>query len=465
MVDDGAPSLLAAGAAHTHGADSDTSGEATGDAGSPGPADRASGSFGAARSDRGAQASASGEQGLPWPGLAANVELSTAGEEASSETAEPAAGRSDDWRVDPRTTDAESALHDLELQSAAHLQEFIQRLEAERVVSPVTVAIELARAYLTGAERAEDRGALVRFLPAVVKHAVADAMWTEAGVALEMLEQIHGPGWSLDPLAEELCHPRLLAVTTATLDAMDFDRVDALVACAQRLGDWTVDLLGQVLAEAGESRHRRRLIEPIVAECRTCPERLAPWLGDPRPTVVRDTVHILGQIGGDAIAGMLRAVVTHPSTEVREEVRAALETVSLPVAQPLLLDLLDDADTPGFCAIVRRLGQARDPQVTKLLVAYLTHAQFEQQPIEERRAVYAAVVTAGGDDVLPELEAELRASRGSDRAQDHHRQAIANCIVQIGTPAAKQVLQRGTMSRRPAIRQTCQAMLARFGRS
>src|SRR5439155_6876959 len=123
-------------------------------------------------------------------------------------------------------------------------------------------------------------------------------------------------------------------------------------------------------------------------------ERLAPWLADPRWSVVRTTVRILGRIGNDAIAGMLGTVFEHEEQAVRDEVLGALAGVSLPRARPMLIALLDDADSAAFCSIVQRLGQSRDPEVGELMMGYLTHPEFGRQPAEEQRAVYAAVVTA-----------------------------------------------------------------------
>ena len=51
------------------------------------------------------------------------------------------------------------------------------------------------------------------------------------------------------------------------------------------------------------------------------------------------------------------------------------------------------------------------------------------------------------------------------KGQDQHRQAVAACVAQIGTPLARQVLQRGARSRRATVQKTCASALARFGKS
>jgi len=403
---------------------------------------------------------------MPWP-EAIPFDLSAI-EAAAPTTTEPVAdpgpGRSDDWQVDSDTVEAEATLEELELASVPNLEAFRARLDDARNASAVTAAIELARAYLAACDTDDDRFELEKFATTIVRHAVAEGAWEQASTAFDLLAQCRRPEWSVDPLAEELCHPRLLAATTAQLESYDAARVDQMVGFAKRLDEWTIDMLGQVLAEADGSRHQARLVDAIANECRTSPERLAPWLADPRWTVVRNTVRILEEIGGDAIAGLLQSAATHPEPGVRDAVVSALEQVSVAKARPLLLGLLDDVDTRMFCTIVQRLSRARDAAVTELMLGYLTHPEFEKQPIEERRAVYAAVVGAGGDEALPGLEAELHNQNWFDHGKDGHRQAVANCILQIGTPQARRVLERGAKSRRAGLRKTCEDMLARFGK-
>jgi len=404
---------------------------------------------------------------MPWPesipfdlsGIEA-VETTTAPEPVT----DPGPGRSDDWEVDSDTVEAEATLEELEVASAPNLEAFRARLEQARDTSAVTAAIDLSRAYLAACEGDDDRFELEKFVTTIVRHAVAEGSWDQAGTAFDLIAQCRRPEWSVNALAEELCHPRLLAATTSQLETYDAARVDQIIAFAKRLDEWAIDLLGQLLAEADASRHQARLIDAIANECRTCPERLAPWLADPRWTVVRNTVRILEEIGGDPIAGLLQSAATHPEPQVRDAVVSALEQVSVAKARPMLLGLLDDVDTRMFCTIVTRLSRARDTAVAELMLGYLTHPEFEKQPIEERRAVYSAVVGAGGDDVLPGLEAELHNQNWFDHGKDAHRQAVANCILQIGTPQARRVLERGAKSRRAGLRKACEDMLARFGK-
>ena len=46
------------------------------------------------------------------------------------------------------------------------------------------------------------------------------------------------------------------------------------------------------------------------------------------------------------------------------------------------------------------------------------------------------------------------------RGQEAHRQAVALVLARIGTPAARNVLQRGALSKRPPVRKACEDAIA-----
>jgi HEAT repeat protein len=232
------------------------------------------------------------------------------------------------------------------------------------------------------------------------------------------------------------------------------------VAFAKELGDSGIDLLNAVLGESQQRRNRRILAETIANLCRETPERLAPYLNDRRWYVVRNIVHILGWIGGNAIVGMLRTALKHPEPRVRYEVVAALGQVEPRLARPILIKLIEESDTRMFCAVLHQLSSERDPGAARLLLGHLVDPRFEQRAAEERRAIYSALSAIGSDEVVPELEAELLKGNWFARGQEAHRQAVARVLARIGTDTAKIVLQRGLLSKRGPIKKACEDALS-----
>jgi HEAT repeat protein len=227
------------------------------------------------------------------------------------------------------------------------------------------------------------------------------------------------------------------------------------VALAKELGEQAAEWLNLVLAGSQNRGTRRVLAEAIAALCRDNPERLAPWLGDPSWFVVRNAVQILGSIGGEAVVGLLATATRHSDRRVRYEVVGALATVPPAQARPLLLEMVPQADSRMFCAILHQLGFERDTPTAVLLMGFLQAADFEQRPDAEKRAIYSAVAAVGTDDVLLELEAELAKGNWLASGADAHRQAIARCVARIGTPRAVALLERGAESKRAGVRTAC----------
>jgi len=217
-----------------------------------------------------------------------------------------------------------------------------------------------------------------------------------------------------------------------------------------------------VLAESQDKRHRRQLAEAIAELCRSNPERLAPWISDPRWFVVRNVVHILGWIGGSEIVGLLRSAARHPEMRVRHEVVAALAGVELKHARPLLIKMLDGADARILSAALHQLSGERDPGAAQVVLAMLQDPGFEQRPPDEKRAIYLALSAVGGDEVVPELEAELAKGNWFAGTLDEHRRSITRILGRVGTPLARAALERGAARRGP-LRKACEDALAGMG--
>jgi hypothetical protein len=110
--------------------------------------------------------------------------------------------------------------------------------------------------------------------------------------------------------------------------------------------------------------------------------------------------------------------------------------------------------------VLHQLSAERDIGAARVLMGYLLDPQFDQRPHEERRAIYSALSAVAGDEVVPELEAELMKGNWFARGQEAHRQAVARVLARIGTASAKTVLQRGALSKRPPVRKACEDAIA-----
>src|SRR5437773_3345891 len=123
---------------------------------------------------------------LPWPTAA--PEGSAVGAAEDSGANEPAGEeRSDDWSAGESTIEIEAGLEELQSLAPSELARYGREYEAEHSTSTVTTALGVARAYLSSSASEDDTAELGRFLPRVLRQAVAHGRWLEARETLLML--------------------------------------------------------------------------------------------------------------------------------------------------------------------------------------------------------------------------------------------------------------------------------------
>ncbi len=405
--------------------------------------------------------SAEASQGVPWPqgGLEEDQTEAPSLEPMALE-AEGSGTRSDDWTTGELTVEIEAGFAELDGMAAWEVERFNREFAAEHEVSQTTTALAIIRAALSSDVTPEDRAEIQQFTPRLLRLALAKGAWLEAREAIELLRG--DGGVALANLVQEMLQPISIGTTVEHLDQQEAQSMLDFIDFAKALGDPGIDLLNAVLGESQQRRNRRLLAEAIAGLCKETPERLAPYLTDRRWYVVRNIVHILGWIGGNAIVGMLRTALKHPEPRVRYEVVAALGQVEPQLARPILIKLLENADTRLFCAVLHQLSVERDPGVARLLLRQLQDPNFETRSAEERRAVYSTLGAVGGDESVAELEAELLKGNWFARGQEAHRQAVARVLARIGSDQAKMVLQRGALSKRGPVRKASEDAMTGF---
>lgn len=411
-----------------------------------------------------------GEGGALWPTAGyddAAADASALSEpefmDVSAETAVSTA-RSDDWSVGEFTAEIEAGFEELQALAPAEVERFQKEFMEEHEASIVTAAADLMRVYLKAGLAPDDRLEVERFLPRLLRQAFAQGEWRDAGGIIDLLGEMGGSEWSMPSFTQELLQPISVGAIRTQLEHQEIEDVADFVALARRLGEISVDLIHLILAETQSAKHQRVLNDALVDLCRDNPERLAPLLSDPRAPVVLSTTKILAAIGGDAIVGLLQPLIDHPDPRVRTEVVVALKKATPRLARPLLIDMLPTADSRTFCSLLHHIGLERDPGTARMLLDFLLEEEFEKRPPEEKRAIYSALGSAGGDEVLAELEAELHKGNWFQRGNEDHRHAVARCMARIGTALAREILERGTQSKRGPVRKAAEEGIVRFGK-
>jgi hypothetical protein len=337
----------------------------------------------------------------------------------------------------------------------------MSRMHAERAEPVAAAALALVRDALQADPTEEDRDDLVELLQRVLWDAITTASWTEAGHVVTCLANVTAGYWDASFLVHELAHPES-SVTTALvrrLDEAPIGETNAFAAFARGLGASSIEWLMGIVALASQQRTRRVLMRALVEMCEGNPERLAPWLTDPRWYVVRNAVHVIGASGGRVPTGLFQPILAHPEVRVRQELVAALAHATPEDARPLLLQLVRDTEATVRGPALFRLGGRRDATVSGALLKLVVEPGFRKRPEDEMRSVLLAVGGCSGDEALPTLEAQLFESGGFLGSAAAYQQAIARCIARIGTPGAQAVLEYGARSRHASVREACKLAL------
>ena len=405
------------------------------------------------------EASESGELGAGSRYGSAGQPGSVAGDASTGGSANETPGaHSEDWPIAEPEADLEHAYASLDATSAEDVDAFMARMHLERGEPVAMAAIALVRDALQAQPNDQDREDFVEMLERVLRDAIADARWTEAGDVVAYLGECTAGYWDAAFLMQDFAQPESVATNALVrhLDEAPIDETNEFVAFARGLGASAIEWLMGIVALATQQRTRRVLLRTLIEMCAGNPERLAPWVGDPRWFVVRNAVHVIGAAEGRVPVGMFAPLVTHPDTRVRREVVTALAHAEPDDAQPLLLQLVCDPDASVRARALHRLGSRRDARVSIALLRIVNEPGFRKRPEEEIRPVLSALGGCSLDDALPALEAQLLESIGFLGGSTAYQQAIARCIARIGTPAAQLLLDCGARSSRHAsVREAC----------
>ena len=402
---------------------------------------------------------------LPWPTAEAGTNADAGHDGASGPAAHgpndtsPGAERSEDWDLGKVTQEVEATFAELDFMASTESRRFLDEYAAERRVPPATAALAVANACLHTEVTDDDRKEMARFLPRVMRAALVAGAWADAREALRLVRESDTGEWSDETFTQEVLQPVSITRTVEKLDTQGPAAVSEFLALANDLGPAALDWLTLTLSESQARVTRQLVAEAIAVRAQQDPAQLAPWLNDPRWYVVRNVVHILGWLGSPAVVPLLQTAVRYPDPRVTAEVVTALQGVELRLARPVLIRALEGADSKLFCQILQQLSAARDPAVARYVTAFIAQEKFLQRHVDERRAIYAAIASTGGDEVVAELDAAMNGGNWFDREQEVHRHAVARCLVRIGTPSALRVLEAGTQSRRAPVRQACVAAL------
>lgn len=278
--------------------------------------------------------------------------------------------------------------------------------------------------------------------------------WSELQTALELMREIDPDG----TLTSEPLTQAIAGLDTDTiaerLDESETDDQGRFFRLAVAIGRPALGLAFAVMAKAAKSRTRAAACTMLCYLCSDQPGLLAPYLSDSRWYVVRNTVFVLGQIGGPEVVDLLRTAALHPDSRVRRQVMQALGGVSPPQRLPILIAQLDTRDPQLLGAALAMLARERSPRNAAGILKQIAAPDFESRSEENQRALFGALAEHADDAAVPALELLLHKG-GWFARRSFERTAAARTLQRIGTPLAQAALDAGLRSRSEAVRHAC----------
>jgi HEAT repeat protein len=298
------------------------------------------------------------------------------------------------------------------------------------------------------------RSALANAVITWLVDAIQRSAWDDGRNAFELLRAFDPDGGMTNQGLTEAMAGLDTDDITGRLDESENDDQARFFGLAVAMGRPAIDLATAVMAKAQKSRTRAAACTMLSYLCADQPEILSPYLADSRWYVVRNTVFVLGQIGGDRVIPLLELATQHPESRVRRAVVQALGNCPGPERVPLLLGQLDTRDPQLLAAVLAMLVRFRSPLAARAILRQVELPDFESRPADIQRALFGALGDLGDDEIVPRLDLLLRKG-GWFARPTFQRLAVARILQRLGTATSLAVLESGLSDRSEAVRLAC----------
>ena len=365
----------------------------------------------------------------------------------------------DDWPLPKTYVDVPAAYEILTKGMQFVRSVLLTEWSAERGMDWTVEVPNLFRKVLAIDSSSDTRGALAQSLVTWLAAAVQRFSWDEAQHALGLLREFDPDG----ALAGEHLTSAFAGLDGGAiaehLDESSAEEQAKFLALAVALGPPAIDLGTTVMAQAAKARTRAAATTMLCYLCSDQPDLLAPYLADERWYVVRNTVFILGQIGGNDVVELLRFAAAHPDARVRRQVVVSLANVPKEARLPLLAPQLSTTDLRLLATTLNVMARERGPETVRAIVRQVQAPNFESRGDQHQRLIFNAIAEMGDDSAVPTLAALVQKG-GWFARMTPQRLAAAQALFKIGTEKALAVLEEGIRSSHEAVRQACLEAMA-----
>jgi len=358
-----------------------------------------------------------------------------------------------------RPEDFESTLYFLDEKEIAYLQDEVNREYAQdlrrNVLGMLLDVLEL-QPYPT--VRAELISILESFLPYLLGagdySAVAYVLREVKAVLQRARELLAEHRKALEDLPGRLSEAEPLAQLLQSLDE----------AAAHPSADELGELFGELRPEAlptllgwmpklNNERVKVVLDGAIGRLAAAHPEKLVEAIGGGDPLIALEAVKLSGRLKLASAVPALSQALGHEETAVRAAAVQALSDLGVPGALQGLEKALDDPDREVRLATVRILMVKKHRGALPKVTAAIQGKSVRVADLTEKMAFFEAYGSLVGEEGVASLDAMLNSGGLLKRKEDPElRACAAMALGRIGTPAARQALERATGAKDALVR-------------
>lgn len=221
---------------------------------------------------------------------------------------------------------------------------------------------------------------------------------------LDVLEEEgRRPAGSADEVLGRAATPQRLSGLIASLQSASPDNADRLGRFLQRMRTCAYPMFLEILATSDDRGVRKLVLDLLRVTGGIPTEHLLPLMSDQRWYVVRNAVQLATDSGDVGLVDQLERLLHHPDARVRREVIRSLDSFAEKRSLPLLLDALDDEDSPVRILAVRSLGRVGDARQFPLVLGQVESHEFESRSPEEIEAFLLTLALLGGQRAVGTL--------------------------------------------------------------
>ena len=218
----------------------------------------------------------------------------------------------------------------------------------------------------------------------------------------------------------------------------------------------------ELLAEDQEPETRRLAIAYLGEVGREDIEVLAGQLQDGKPAISKEIIALLGRSRDKKALTYLAQLNTYANKEIK---LAAIETLALspePLAQRVLFAFFQDEDEEIVAAAADALRCPCEKALLERIVRMISAGPFHGRGTRAKIAIVSFLARTGTPEALRELRKVVERSGIFARARRQHTRLCAvEALAALGTPGARELLERGQKSSNKEVSEACRRALDR----